>query len=564
MSGERVSIKEIFSGGIVNNGNRNNKKFSKIFRSLQWRQQYQSSEHYSITLEDGRDLKLKQILNGELKELGTGTLVWPAATVMCKYLEKVYGPNMSGKQVCDIGAGTGITGFIAAAFGAEVTLTDQDCLISFLHENVELICNDNPTIPKTLITVSEYEWDLRGFDHPVDFDLILVSDCVLPKLYPIEALIKAVSNVMVDHTIAIFSYEHRPYPEYDPRQEVERLAVKYGLKVDVIPPSEHHDVYSAEDIELWKVTKNVHNPEKALKPLKHEKNPSSSHNDMSLVMETWGDLDEISVKIAGIPVRVKQQRDLGGVGCVLWPTSVIISRFLLTTSLEAMRQKLKITSSANEKEISISLSPLAIDIGAGCGLTSMILSMLKYSIIATDKDLLLPLLQHNLSNFNSVIPTPTHEESQRPSVEVDSLDWVCVDQVFYTPGGPSEEKEALLVGENIEKMREKITRWKGRKPELLVCSDCLYSSASVEPLISVLEQLATSETVIVVANEMRTALDEFTYLIRRRPGFSVFIKEEQLTEPELEIFRSPQGRVASPPLRILLLRLTPMSEPHQI
>jgi hypothetical protein len=28
---------------------------------------------------------------------------------------------------------------------------------------------------------------------------------------------QAVDAVMSDHTIALFSYEHRPYPEYDPR-----------------------------------------------------------------------------------------------------------------------------------------------------------------------------------------------------------------------------------------------------------------------------------------------------------------------------------------------------------
>ena len=55
------------------------------------------------------------------------------------------------------------------------------------------------------------------------------------------------------NTIALFSYEHRPFPEYDPRQEFKRLAFTYGLQVRVIPLQDHHPIYSCEDIELWEV-----------------------------------------------------------------------------------------------------------------------------------------------------------------------------------------------------------------------------------------------------------------------------------------------------------------------
>jgi hypothetical protein len=77
---------------------------------------------------------------------------------------------------------------------------------------------------------------------------------------------------------------------------------------------------------------------------------------------------------------------------------------------------------------------------------------------------------------------------------------------------------------------------------LILCSDCLYSSASVMPLLSVLEkviiiQWVSSElfiivyfklsnpsksTIILLVNEMRTAFDEFTYLARRSETFEAY------------------------------------------
>lgn len=82
---------------------------------------------------------------------------------------------------------------------------------------------------------------------------------------------------------------------------------------------------------------------------------------------------------------------------------------------------------------------------------------------------------------------------------------------------------------------------------------------------------------MLFANEMRTAFDEFTYLARRLPsGRSVafqvsgllslaaeccdcdyhrlIAQEIAVEEPQLELFRNSTGRVASPPLRMCVMR----------
>src|SRR3989338_5784976 len=69
-----------------------------------------------------------------------GGVVWDPAVILGKYLER--NPNVvTGKRVLDLGSGTGITGFVAAALGAgEVFVTEYDhpILIDLLERNVAL------------------------------------------------------------------------------------------------------------------------------------------------------------------------------------------------------------------------------------------------------------------------------------------------------------------------------------------------------------------------------------------------------------------------------------------
>jgi ribosomal protein L11 methylase PrmA len=94
------------------------------------------------------------------------------------------------------------------------------------------------------------------------FDVILVSDCVLPKLYPIEPLIDAI-NLMLGRRrrhnsdpkpVAIIAYEYRYYDQYDPKQYVIELCKQKQLQLIVVPPSEHDAIYSIpDDIEIWHI-----------------------------------------------------------------------------------------------------------------------------------------------------------------------------------------------------------------------------------------------------------------------------------------------------------------------
>lgn len=98
-------------------------------------------------------------------------------------------------------------------------------------------------------------------------------------------------------------------------QEFERLAKMHGMKVRVVPLSEHHDCYSAEDIEIWEVTRARNSGE----------HPDVDASVNGVAVYNWGNVASVDVSINDVAISVRQ--DLGGViGSIVWPSSVIAAR----------------------------------------------------------------------------------------------------------------------------------------------------------------------------------------------------------------------------------------------
>jgi hypothetical protein len=51
---------------------------------------------------------------------------------------------------------------------------------------------------------------------------------------------------------------------------------------------------------------------------------------------------------------------------------------------------------------------------------------------------------------------------------------------------------------------------------MIVLSDCFYQYDAVEPILKLLDAMAGESTFILVANELRTAFDEFLNKMRSR------------------------------------------------
>lgn len=193
MTSNRPSMADLFSKSSTSNIK--NAKQLRLFQNLQWRQAYQHNETYVYKFDDEKvndAVEVRQIPNGELKGLGTGTFVWPAAHVLAKYFEKRFGiGGLKGKVVCDVGSGAGLNGFVAAYLGAKVILTDQSCIIPLLTENTDkFLTSFADRVISEQIQILEYDWSAKKSPSDESIDIVIVSDCVLPKLYPIDILIE--------------------------------------------------------------------------------------------------------------------------------------------------------------------------------------------------------------------------------------------------------------------------------------------------------------------------------------------------------------------------------------
>jgi SAM-dependent methyltransferase len=233
----------------------------KAAQSLGWRNRYSQNDQYPISMQtDHRrvEFSVQQIQRGEVEgTYGTGATVWPAAMVLLKYLER--NPQLVfRKRVVDLGSGTGVTSLAAAILGAaHVVCTDgEDSVVNLASENCRVV-----PVGECPIKVQKYWWGTQPLPDD-QCEVVLVADCVLPKLYPIAPLVQAIDELLSidpdknkNDAVAILSYEHRYYPDYDPRTRFRELAKERGLAVETIPLEHLDSVYSVDDIEIWHVTR---------------------------------------------------------------------------------------------------------------------------------------------------------------------------------------------------------------------------------------------------------------------------------------------------------------------
>ncbi|CAB9496297.1 Protein-lysine methyltransferase METTL21D [Seminavis robusta] len=253
----------------------------KQLTSLGWRNRHSQDPHYPVTVLDV-SFQVQQMQRGEIEgTYGTGACVWPAAMVLVKYMER-HSHLLRQKVVVDLGSGTGLTSIAAAILGAKVVVCTDGCdpVVQLARDNIRKAAakttgssdNDNDDqnaavmIQGCPIYTQELWWG-RDSIHPSflqqddnatctsNIDVVLVADCVLPKLYPIAPLVAEIDQLLPQSTnsMALISYEHRYYPEYDPRDKFLELAQQRGLTVLKVPMEEHDPTYSVDDIEICKV-----------------------------------------------------------------------------------------------------------------------------------------------------------------------------------------------------------------------------------------------------------------------------------------------------------------------
>lgn len=267
---------------------------------------------------------------------------------------------LKGKVVADLGSGTAITSIGSALLGANMVVCTDGCdpVVALAKQNVQDAVqelNNTKNIPTRLdetsasncreienhdnhfnvrgckIVVRKYLWgdgtllaeipenhysetslgsnnESSTENKPKEtkhFDIILCADCIVPKLYPIEPLVDAIDELSGNETISYLSYERRHYDKYDPAVEFLRLAKLRNLEVEIVPDTELHPMYPANDIEIWKVMRrdnNVFNCDKSSDSLNKVECSYTDHGDSYLARQAisksnnivWGSTSCIS------------------------------------------------------------------------------------------------------------------------------------------------------------------------------------------------------------------------------------------------------------------------------
>lgn len=305
--------------------------------------------------------------------------------------------------------------------------------------------------------------------------------------------------------------------------------------VAVVPLSEHHPIYRAEDIEIWEVRRRQQVAD-------HNRRNIFDDGRAKLAVHNWGEaLPVIEATLVTyppdgtsvVPLRISQAASGGStVGNMLWPSSVLCSRLLLSG------QHLRPSSDS-----------VCLDVGAGCGLTSIVAHQLGYTVVATDRSSIVDGLLGD--NFRQYLDTAADREaSQSNRLQCLSLDW-----------------EAMFAGASTADWFDQLG---DKSISCVLCSDCLYSSPAVQPLLSLLDTVVLRERAlaqsrdlqtrsvsvqVLLVNELRSPLEEFLYfaLHRSDPSITVRIREIPLTSPDLVLVRSPEAFHVSPPLRACLM-----------
>ena len=404
-----------------------------MINSLQWRQAHSKDAIYPLALESGAVVEIKQLQAGEITGLGTGATVWPAAHVLAKYLERRYGERgLAGFRVVDLGSGTGVAGIIAAALGAEAFLTDQEQLLFLMRENAERFARNARGATETTATaaaavtvapvevatvkpasdtvhVLTYDWGMVDDELAPPVDVVLVSDCVLPKLYPIEPLVDAIDRLSGPETVTIMSYEHRHYQAFDPRRRFEELAAARGLVKTDIPQAQQHPIFSADDIEIWEVRRRQpeHDPSRASSAAapgetEAEVEMVDAHEEDVVILSqpqplSWDNIEapatspEVKVAVGMLGERHElAQAPSGAIGCYLWPSAVVMARHLVAANAGGC------------SDAGASYAPLypcrasVLELGSGVGLVAMAAALLGWDVVCTDKVDALQLLEANV------------------------------------------------------------------------------------------------------------------------------------------------------------------------
>ncbi|XP_062921658.1 protein-lysine methyltransferase METTL21D [Mobula hypostoma] len=207
----------------------------------------------AVERRDGSRLRIKQHCAGDV-----GCVVWDAALVLAKYLEtsSFYRGSshvFSGKNVVELGSGTGVVGLMASTLGANVILTDLEELQDLLNINIK----DNKHLVTGSIQAKVLKWGETVKGLPSEPDYILVADCIYYE-QSLEPLLKTIKDISGNKTAIILCYEERTMGN-NPKIESQFFELlQIDFEIEEVPLEQQDEEYRSEDIHVLHIKRRGH------------------------------------------------------------------------------------------------------------------------------------------------------------------------------------------------------------------------------------------------------------------------------------------------------------------
>ncbi|KAI4519093.1 S-adenosyl-L-methionine-dependent methyltransferase [Schizophyllum commune Loenen D] len=136
---------------------------------------------------------------------GCGGMHWPAGQTLGNYLAWRGASALTGRTIVELGAGTGLVGFVAAECAGDVLITDQAPLLPLMRENTLL------NGLKNRVKVAELNWGVLA-PLPKELrkkvDMVLAADCVyFEPAFPL--LVQTLVDLVHGETEVLFCYKKR-------------------------------------------------------------------------------------------------------------------------------------------------------------------------------------------------------------------------------------------------------------------------------------------------------------------------------------------------------------------
>jgi hypothetical protein len=191
----------------------------------------------------------------------TGQIVWPAAIMLCWFL-KQNSSMFCGKNIIELGAGCGLSGFFVSKFAKTVVVTDgNDIVVRLLQKNQNHIIGE--TSNPTTTVIKKLIWGLKSeikdiYTFPETFpDYIIGADIILwPSLViPLIETLRWLLSFKASSSVAYISYVIRAHST---TSLFISTAEKYGLNAEIqsmdsfLPQPEPTELKNLEKI-LFKI-----------------------------------------------------------------------------------------------------------------------------------------------------------------------------------------------------------------------------------------------------------------------------------------------------------------------